>query len=275
MNFIIKNPIKDQYGNSKDNIFLAFDNKDNYLGSAYAYKAINYHQTYETPCTIFIDVNVEGDVDNLLYEEVRQRLFDEVYLRAKTLRMENPNLKAKIYSGFEYNKNKLDFYLKNGFNEDYSIVMETSIKEDYDYSLPKSISVIDLNLESEKDIAEYKKTYDEIFVTPLDINLLKEQSSYNNFKNLYFVIDGKIQGGCTIFEKDGFGYIETIYVLPEARGKGLSKQIVGYIFQYFVSLGLNKTKLEVWQSVKRAVELYKSFGYTEIGKNLMFPYIIL
>ena len=37
------------------------------------------------------------------------------------------DLKARIYAGFEYNMEKLDFYIKNGFQEDYSIIMEADI----------------------------------------------------------------------------------------------------------------------------------------------------
>lgn len=39
--------------------------------------------------------------------------------------------------------------------------------------------------------------------------------------------------------------------------------------------GLNKTKLEVWELNKRAVGFYKSFGYNEVEKSLMFPGITL
>ena len=275
MNFQIHNPREDQYGNSKDNIFIAFDTSGNYLGSAYAYPSINHYQTYETPYIIFIDVNVESNEDKLLYKEVRQKLFDRVHSRAKELRMKRKDLKARIYSGFEYDEDKLNFYINNGFNEDYSIIMETQIIEDFEFALPKNMSVVDLEVDSEKSIMEYKTIYDEIFVTPLDIDNLRDQAKLMHFKNLYFLIDGKPIGGCTIFQKNGLGYIETVYVLPEAMGKGISKIIVNYIFQYFLSVGLKRTSLEVWQSNKRAVELYKSFGYKEVQRNLMFPGIFL
>ena len=34
------------------------------------------------------------------------------------------------------------------------------------------------------------------------------------------------------------------YKLPEVRGKGISKVIVKYIFDYFLGKGLNKSKVE-------------------------------
>jgi len=80
MKIEIKNPKEDQYGNSKENIFLAFNDNGSYLGSAYAYPNINYHQIYETPYIIYIYIDIELNVDKLLKDEVKQKLFDDYFL---------------------------------------------------------------------------------------------------------------------------------------------------------------------------------------------------
>ncbi|MGH4124202.1 MAG: GNAT family N-acetyltransferase [Clostridium sp.] len=275
MNIKICNSQEDQYGNSKENIFLAFGDNGNYLGSAFVYPTINYHQAHETPYLIFIGLIIADNIDKSLSAEVSQNLFDKVVLRAKEIRMLRLDLKARIYAGFEYNKEKLDFYIKNGFEEDYSIIMEADISENFKYIFPQNIKVEAYKVDSEDKLSKYKEMYDEIFVTPLNIDALIEQGSQKHFLNLSFLIDGRVQGGCTVFEKDGFGYVETIYVLPESRGTGLSKDIMMYIFDYFLSKGLKKTKLEVWELNKPAVKLYEFFGYKEVKKNLMFPGITL
>lgn len=271
MGIEIKNPVRDQYGNSKDNIFLAFSDDGGYLGSSYVYPNMNHHQIEEIPYLIFLDINLEENVDKLLKAKVKQELFDKAFFRAKEIRKEKPELNARIYSGFEYNTDSMDFYIKNGFEEDYSIIMEANINEDFNFTLPEEVEVIEMNLEIVEELNEYKQLYDEIFISPLDIDGLIEQSKKKCFKSLYFLVQGKRCGGCTIFENDGFGYIETVYVLPGARGKGISKIVLNYIFNYFIVNGLNKTKLEVWELNKPAVKLYNSFGYREIEKNLMFP----
>lgn len=275
MQIKIINPNEDQYGNSKENIFIAFDDKENYLGSSYAYPGVNYHQTYDTPYLIFIDVNIAENIDKSLGDEVKQKLFDNVLLRAKELRIEKQELKTRIYAGFESDPMKNKFYIKNGFEEDYSIIMEAEISKDFSYTVSENIAIKEINFSTNEEFEKYKSMYDEIFVSALDKEQYEEQQKHNYFKNIAFYIDGKLQGGCTIFEKDSFGYIETIFVLPEQRGKGLSKEIMKYIFNYFLSNGLNKTRLEVWLLDKRAVKLYESFGYIEVGKNLMFPGITL
>lgn len=271
MNIEIKNPTENQYGNSKNNIFLAFSDDGNYLGSSYVYPNMNHCQIKEIPYLIFIDINLEENMDKLLKDKVKQELFDKIILRANEIRKERPDLNARIYSGFEYNMDNMEFYVRNGFEEDYSIIMEANINEDFKYTLPKGVEVVQMNLEVEEELSEYRKMYDDIFISPVDTDGLMEQSKEKCFKSLYFLINGKRSGGCTIFQKDGVGYIETIYVLPETRGKGISKIILNYIFNYFSLNGLNKTKLEVWELNKPAVRLYKSFGYKEVEKNLMFP----
>lgn len=166
----IKNPVNDEYGNSKNNIFLAFNDEGDFLGSSYVYPNMNHSQIEEIPYLIFIDINLEESLDKKLGDKVRQELFDRVYLRAKELRTERSDVKARIYSGFS---------------------------KDMDY------------------------------------------------------------------------------VLPEMRKKGIGKIILRYIFNYFLENGLERTRLEVWELNRFAVRLYKSFGYKEVEKNLMFPGINL
>ncbi|MBL4934348.1 GNAT family N-acetyltransferase [Clostridium sp. YIM B02515] len=275
MHIKVVNPKEDQYGNSKENIFLAFNDDGEFLGSSYAYPSINYHQTYETPYIIFININADDSFNESLKNEVKQELFSRVFERAKELRNERLNLIARIYSAFEYDEEKMSFYINNGFERDYSIIMEAHIQSNFNNELPDNIKIIEQKIESDQDFTEYKNIYDNIFITRLDRDALEEQMKCPHFKILSFFIDDKLAGGCTFFEKDGFGYIETVFVVEEHRGKGLSKVIMNYILGYFDLVGLKKTKLEVWELNKRAVELYKSFGYTEVRKNLMFPGITM
>lgn len=275
MKIEIKNPTENQYGNSSKNIFLAFSDDGNYLGSSYVYPNMNHLQIQEIPYLIFIDINLEENVDKALKDKVKQELFDKVFFRANEIRKERPDLNARIYSGFEYSIDSMEFYIKNGFEEDYSIIMEANINEDFKYTLPKDVEVVQINLQVEEELIEYRHIYDEIFISPLDTDALIEKSKDKCFKSLYFLVNGKRCGGCTILKNDDVGYIETIYVLPEVRGRGISKIILNYVFNYFLVNGINKTKLEVWELNRFAVRLYKSFGYQEVEKSLMFPGISL
>ena len=61
MKIVIRNPEKYIPENSKENIFLAFDVNNLYLGSGFVFPYFNYEATYEHPFNIFIDVNVPSN----------------------------------------------------------------------------------------------------------------------------------------------------------------------------------------------------------------------
>lgn len=272
MSIEICNATEDQYGNVKENIFIAFDEQKNYLGSGYVYPTINHHQTNETPYLLFCDINVADGINESLKKETRQELFNHVYARAKCLREEKKDLTCRIYAGFTWDKEKNDFYLQNGFEEDYSIFMEKELAEEEEYQTPCNFKVEEFRLDQPDIAASFKSTYDEIFVTPMDLDELRAaEAGDQSFRNFYCYLDETLVGCCMVREEGEDGWIETLYVTEGQRGKGASKMIMSYFHQYFSSKGLKKSKLEVWELNKRAVQLYKSLGYVETGKNCMFP----
>lgn len=264
MNIQIINPNEDQYGNAKENIFLAFDEQDEFLGYAFVYPSINTHQTGDTPYLLFIQVNTNQDY-------VRQSLFDQVYNRAKTLRALQPDLKAHIYTGFEPDEEKLAFYVKNGFDPQYTVVMEKELEDTQAIRLSENLHVEEMDTEDEDVLASYKAMYDDMFVTPLDLEAFEAQSKNKHFRNFVFSIDGELVGGCTVFEDEGVGHVETLYVLASYRGQGIGKEIMQFLFNYFKSVGLKKSKLEVWELNQAAVKLYQGLGYKIVNTHLMFP----
>ncbi|WP_214825551.1 GNAT family N-acetyltransferase [Exiguobacterium algae] len=264
MNIQIINPNEDQYGNAMENIFLAFDEREEFLGNAFVYPSINMHQTGDTPYLLFIQVNTDQ-------EDVRQPLFDQVYNRAKALRALQPDLKARIYTGFEPDEEKLAFYVKNGFDPQYTVIMEKELEAMQTIRLSKKLNVEEIDTEDEDVLASYKSMYDDLFVTPLDLDDYEAQSEKEHFRNFVFSIDGEVVGGCTIFEDEGYGHVETLYVMPSYRGQGMGKQIMQFIFNYFKSVGLSKSKLEVWELNQAAVKLYQGLDYKIVNTHLMFP----
>lgn len=275
MNIQIIHPEADQYGNSRENIFIALGEQGDYLGSAYTYPAINHHQTPDTPYLIYISVDPAEHSDEIVQQEVSRELFNQVLIRARELRALRPDLTARIYGEFQADQEKRDFYIGTQFEADYSIIMEASIAEGFTYALPEEITVQPENLHSEDGLMVYKERYDTLFITPLNLDTLAEQGRHRHFRNLSFGRDGRLLGGCTFWATDGYGYIETLYVMPEARGTGIAKVIMNYIFDYFLANGMNLVRLEVWELNTRAVALYRSLGFTGVEQKTMFPGITL
>lgn len=61
-----------------------------------------------------------------------------------------------------------------------------------------------------------------------------------------------------VTDKATFAYLADVFILPEHRGKGLSKWMLGFIHQYPELQGLRRWLLGTLD----AHELYKQFGWT-------------
>ena len=138
-------------------------------------------------------------------------------------------------------------------------------------TLSSNVKIEEFSVFNKEDFESYKKEYDKYFVTPLDEGFVEEQMEDATFKNFRFYLEGQIVGSFSLRLEEQCGWIETLYVKENCRGKGIAKMMMHTIHQYFIEQGMTKAKLEAWELNSRAVNLYKSFGYKEIQKNYMFP----
>jgi putative acetyltransferase len=83
----------------------------------------------------------------------------------------------------------------------------------------------------------------------------------------YFVAEnnGKLVGGAGIFPTDGLpaGTCELVkmYLLPEARGSGLGRDLIGRCIKTAAETGFNQVYLESMPELKRAISVYEKFGF--------------
>lgn len=266
MNLIIQQATEDSYGNAKENIFLAFDD-GTYLGNAFVYPTINYHQTPDTPYLLYIAVDA---LDGPQAEKVRQALFDAVMKRAEQLRYERADLVCRVYAGFGNDPDKMDFYLRNGFEPDYSMIMEADLTTG-EQTLSADLRVQEFSLQDPDFLAQFVALYQEIFVSPFDKRAVEAQKTDVSYKNYYLLAGEEIAGAFSIRSEEDCGWIETLFVPEAYRGMGYAKQMMAYIHHCFLSQGICKVRLEVWELARRAVNLYKACGYREVRKKDMFP----
>ncbi|WP_342577296.1 GNAT family N-acetyltransferase [Psychrobacillus sp. FSL K6-2843] len=66
------------------------------------------------------------------------------------------------------------------------------------------------------------------------------------------------------FTDQTYGFIYEIYVLPEHRGKGLSKLLINEGNAYWKSQGYDEVRLNVFAS-SFAKEIYKKMGFEEVN----------
>lgn len=65
----------------------------------------------------------------------------------------------------------------------------------------------------------------------------------------------------TVSKPVQMGSIDELYIVPQARSKGLAKQLCHKIEQRFVEYGVQEIFVEVWQFNASALEFYQQFGF--------------
>ncbi len=83
----------------------------------------------------------------------------------------------------------------------------------------------------------------------------------------YFValLDGRIIGGGGIFPTDGLAddtcELVKMYLLPEARGRGLGRTLIEKCLEFAAQAGYQKVYLETMPELKQALHIYAKFGF--------------
>ncbi|NOU47078.1 MAG: GNAT family N-acetyltransferase [Bacteroidales bacterium] len=93
-------------------------------------------------------------------------------------------------------------------------------------------------------------------------------------KSIYWVAEdsGTIIGGCGIYPTDGLpeGCAELVklYLLPEARGKGIGLTLMQKSITAAITFGFTQLYLESLPELGKAVSMYEKAGFRHIGEPL-------
>lgn len=82
--------------------------------------------------------------------------------------------------------------------------------------------------------------------------------------------DGRTLGYAGMHVVCGEGYIDNIAVFPEARRKGVARQLLDSLIEWLRQQGGIFLTLEVRPSNAAAVSLYRSLGFQEVGRRPRF-----
>ena len=276
MKIVIRNPEKYIPENSKENIFLAFDVNNLYLGSGFVFPYFNYEATYEHPFNIFIDVNVPSNE-----QEVKDAIFDKLIIRAEAIRKDNKiKVNSRVYGGAaSHDRDKISYLVSKGFIADegtYLYEKKLSISEHSSKSID-GVAFKEYKMELEKDKSNYIQIHNQISSRKIDMIMLTAYMSNNLWTNFTAFHDDKLIGNIMIYEivEDGtkrrIGHVEFLFVLNEFRVKGIATQLMQMAFEYFLSNNINISQLEVWNINKRAVSLYQTLGYRFFKETETYP----
>jgi GNAT superfamily N-acetyltransferase len=71
------------------------------------------------------------------------------------------------------------------------------------------------------------------------------------------------------------GYVNLYYLVPEARGCGVSERLDEYVCGFYANLGLDRARLNVSPSNDRALRHYEKHGWQNRGPDPRHPEILL
>ena len=101
-----------------------------------------------------------------------------------------------------------------------------------------------------------------------DADLEDIEKNYITSGGMFEVVeneDGKIIGTVGLYPKgDGVCELRKMYLLPEARGRGLGKELMGRVFNNARTLGFRRIVLETSSKLIEAIGLYKRYGFKQI-----------
>ena len=97
---------------------------------------------------------------------------------------------------------------------------------------------------------------------------------YSEERSVYFIaeIEGRILGGGGISPTNGLSEdtceLVKMYLLPEARGKGIGAALINKCLETAKQKGFNKVYLESLPELNRAITVYEKFGFKKLNGPL-------
>ena len=117
------------------------------------------------------------------------------------------------------------------------------------------------------DVPKVKSAY-------ADVSLENMYEAYNTERSYYFVAEdnGKILGGAGIAALDNhYGNVcelQKMYLLPEARGKGLGNMLIDKCIEKAKALGYDQCYLETVPGMKKAQKIYLDKGFKYLDRPM-------
>lgn len=123
-----------------------------------------------------------------------------------------------------------------------------------------------IRIATKDDIADILHIEQTCFSTPWTEQGIAESIENANTYLYIATVDDNVVGymGVQIFS--GEGYVTNVATLPEYRNQGVAKVLIKQVLKH----NMEFLTLEVRESNIPAINLYKSLGFTEVGKRPRF-----
>lgn len=105
----------------------------------------------------------------------------------------------------------------------------------------------------------------------LDIAKELEQQVYNKDNTTWFlkIHRDEVLGFVSVFDKGKHYFIDNLYVLPEARNKGIAKELIEEIVERYTNKPIKCVACNPY-----ALSLFNQYGFVEVGQNGKYKKLI-
>lgn len=119
---------------------------------------------------------------------------------------------------------------------------------------------ISIRLMSERNLEEIYKLEKKIFPDAWSYEMIKDELDNNKLKKPYILYaDDKIAGYAFVWIIEDEVHLNNFAIHPDFREKGLGLKLISFIFDEFKEF--RNMFLEVRQSNKKAIDLYRKVGF--------------
>lgn len=220
----IANPIQDENGVSKDNIFYAFDDSDKVLGKALVTYSLNPKFSSSYPLNIYFTINANSNV--------RTKLFGAVMARAYQIAsMSFPLYNARVYTKVDpEDMDSIQFYTYAGLqNNDRDEIIQINMPLNMKYNLAQfGFSIQDIPANSESELTMIANRYNEYLLHPISLETLKKCRESQNFLAIGIVLNNYCVGEALFYGNGNLATLLGIYVEPSYRDKGIARELIRY-----------------------------------------------
>lgn len=203
--------------------------------------------------------------------DTRITIVNELIAMAMKMKSTNyPLINGRIYHAcFSKDKESIEFYNSiDGFenNEGMNILTCNLSGGPGNIQLSNNYKSAENNLRTDEEIKQFITQHSKIFRrAPYDVEKIRKLQEIEGFKNISVfqnnVMIANILLHVDVKGANKYGWVEDLFVDKEHRRLGIADYLMDKAFEHFRKIGLNESRLEVWSSNRRAMNLYTKIGY--------------
>lgn len=245
---------------------IAYNEDNKMLGKGYIYTSLSSELYDKERYNIFIDIEVLEEAE----DKIKIFILKEILKRAKIFREAHKDYDVRVYHCcFPDNQEAINFYSKQeGFKHDEGMyILQHTLSNIPEFEEKSNgFEFVENAFSTEDEVRAFVEAHRRIFrKEPYTIEKVMDFIKEKNFRAILIRHEGDIIGASLLYviEKDELkiGWIEDMFISREWRNNKLGYLLMIKSLNYFKSLGVDNSRLEVWRANQRAINLYYKVGY--------------